>query len=475
MKGSVNKGIFTYFMIFIGLLVGVILICFSIMMFNPGVSILGWEYINDKTIYKIETYNGADGSIIYDVDGNETSPSKNKAYIDFYNLNKLVIDANDCSINVVQSDFDQIIVNNKVKGIIKSKEVINFSIQKLYDQENKILTIKILDKNPKLVFSNTKSVDVHVSGNKGYSSLIFDFKTNKGNIDFGSKSLNDANNRVLYYNSVISETGEGKINISKNCKFLNSVSLKTKSGKISAYEDFAYANSNIDVVFETETGYIETQDISAKKINIIAKKESYVKLGNVNADIVLSLVNGDFRAKDINGNLEDVDDVVRNTNIATGNISGNLTIPNATKSNFSAGKITGDILLSTKSGDINIDEVLSKSEIKSDSGDIDILVGANNSGNITLTTNTGSINASFADVIGQNNITTTKGKINVIYQQDSKFKLIAKTKGKINLLSDYITRSNQEIIGYPTILDEEYETTNQLSLNSKSGNITVSR
>src|SRR5690554_3900693 len=110
MKSSVNKGFFTYLILFIFMGLGVVLISAFIMMFSPNTSILGYKYLNDNSLVKLNTYESSDtitrsGSkvVVLDSQGNEKQPLENGATINFASLEKLVIKTSAMTVNVIYS------------------------------------------------------------------------------------------------------------------------------------------------------------------------------------------------------------------------------------------------------------------------------------------------------------------------------------------------------------------------------------
>ena len=53
MKGSLNKGLFTYLFLFLGLVVAVALVLACILFFSPGTEIFGITFVNYKNVYKM--------------------------------------------------------------------------------------------------------------------------------------------------------------------------------------------------------------------------------------------------------------------------------------------------------------------------------------------------------------------------------------------------------------------------------------
>ncbi len=488
MKGSVNKGFFSYLLLFLGLILGVVLICLTIMIFSPGTSIFGWIYVRDNAEYKIQTYDGVDvtSATIIDVFGNENEvqqDSENPTFFDFSKLQSITIKSVDSSINVIHGDFDQIIVNNKVKGFMKKSDRIELSVSKIYNLKENSLTIIVEDKNPKLTLNNNKNINLYFKEST-YGVLKLNFEIlGKGNLDLGSKPFNSDPIRENVFNSLNVVTNSGNVLISKNDKFIKSATIKTSTGDIECKADL---NSGVKdsfglvdfktLSFETQTGKIKAGDLSASKSISFSAKESYVNVGNLKSEqINCHIESGDFRTGDIEGSLIDGDDIVRNTNFVIGNVSGDVTIPHATKSGFKAGEISGTALISTQSGAISIKELKSRGEITTTSGTIEVLVGENNVGEIKLTTENGTVNAKFQSVLATNSITTNKGKIIVVYKEGLEFKLTAKTSKNIILKNENLEKSNQEIVGYPSIVDSPITTSNTLSLTSQSGNIEISR
>lgn len=488
MKGSVNKGFFSYLLLFLGLILGVVLICLTIMLFSPGTSILGWIYVRDNVEYKIQTFNGVDvtSATLIDLNGNEIEfeqDSENPLYFDFEGLKTITIKSADASINVIHGDFDQIIVNNKIKGFMKKADRVEMAISKIYNLKESSLTIIVQDKNPKFTLNNNKNINLYFK-DYSYGNLNLNFQVSgKGGVDVGSKPFSSDPIRENIFNSLSVTTNSGNVLISNNDKFVDSASIKTNSGDIECKGNLAWiAGEPIGLKFfktlsfETQTGKIKAGDLSAATLISFSAKQSYVNVGNLKSDeIKCHVESGDFRTGNIEGNLIDRDDIVRNTNFVIGNVSGDVTIPHATKSGFRAGEISGTALISTQSGAISIKKLKSRGEITTTSGSIEVLIGENNLGEIKLTTENGTVDAKFQSVLGINSITTIKGKINVLYKEGLEFKLTAKTSKTISLKNENLEKSNQEVVGYPSIVDSPITTSNTLSLTSQSGNIEISR
>lgn len=467
MKGKVNKGFFSYLFMFVGIALGVILICCAIMMMSD-VTIFGWKYEKHKTVYTVKTLDGEDGTKVLS-GGQEIVPNATPTSIDFKKLETVEIVSNDTKFELIHGDLDKIEVVNSVKGFSKESKIVDFEVLKNYDQENKKLTITIIDRNPDLALSNKKEAAIYVSDN-AYKNLNIVVRTQSGNANFATKAFRSSDIRDIVYGSVSVETKSGDVNFSKNVSFPAGYNIQTQSGKITF--DSNIQTSNLSLV--TNSGYIKGQNLKAENISISAES-SFVEFGNIDGSVICGVKNGDFRTGNISGSLIDESDVVDNTNFVVGNVGGDVTIPSATKSNLTFGEISGAVSLKTESGSISIKKLKKLSEIVSKSGKVSVLVDANNNEKVFIQTKSGKVSAVFENVLGEKIIDTEKGDVNVVYKEGIVFKLSATTSKEISFPNENYSVSNQTIVGYPAVSDTEIETSNTLTITSKSGDINISR
>ena len=120
MKGKVNKGFFSYLFMFVGIALGVVLICCAIMMMSD-VTIFGWKYEKHKTVYTIKTLDGEDGTKVLS-GGQEIVPNATPTSIDFKKLETVEIVSNDTKFELIHGDLDKIEVVNSVKGFSKESK-----------------------------------------------------------------------------------------------------------------------------------------------------------------------------------------------------------------------------------------------------------------------------------------------------------------------------------------------------------------
>jgi DUF4097 and DUF4098 domain-containing protein YvlB len=164
--------------------------------------------------------------------------------------------------------------------------------------------------------------------------------------------------------------------------YMNSIIIKTRSGRIEAADKFICRKINI----ESSSGSIEVNNITAEMVSIKASS-GRINAGNVEGDVSAETSSGYIQFDQINGSLT--------ANTSSGSIKSELVSGNVnirTKSGeINLGNIGGNVSAETSSGAIKMDMVNGNIIVaETSSGSIHCSVGENME-NISLTSSSGGI------------------------------------------------------------------------------------
>lgn len=485
MKGSVNRGFFAYLFLFVGIILGVVLVCISIMYLSPGAVILGYEYITEKNQLTITTYDGKDlttGSMeeaqIINTDGIRVPAQENAKPISFETLSKVIIKANHVEFKLIHGEFNKIELNNQISGVTKAENYSKISVTKTYDSVAKVFTIIVTDQKPDLTITNNRSIYMFVK-DADFSNLEIEVQTDSGNMNFGGETLSSKTPRSETFKSFKITSKTGNVVVSQYVNLTQNFDLSLEDAKLTVLGDLGtnakkLSQANIKV----DKGNVNIQNLYASKsvfkgtrTNVIAKDIA----GNVN----IGIVDGDFKAQNIGGNFVDEDEVVRNTKITLGEVKQDFTIPKGTAGPITVDKIGGITKISVTTAKVVIKQANGQVDLKTESGDIDILISNTNNSLVEIVTSSGNIRALLQMVAGTDNkITSNSGHITVYYYDKLEFMSKVKTTKNIHYeaenLSNPAKNEDGYIYGYPSPIDNKQEMTNVLTVESSTADIIIS-
>ncbi len=438
-QGSIRKGFFFYFGLFVLLLVTVFLICLVIMMFNPGKTVLWMKYFSsDKVIQVSKTTDNTEMNINYE------------------NLTDVTIKCGFANVTVQRNNeykADGIYIRNKSKGFAGAKNYSAFSYKATLDGTK--LTLDVSEPNGFLYFSkdieiivndcvaqngwNLGSIgltveadgdsDIYLGGttikNEEAVSLRFaKLTTDKGNITLGQRFNTSSISDVINPNSEEDNFGIRLYTGSGSIKASNTVAggLKTGSG--------IYASKAVSLGTTKGRINLDILSIGNNKVEIRCKKGT-VAIDDIYASevSVSNCVNGNFRFKNVNSDMTfaQSQDSIISPIISIEHITGEFRLVANThktdapivniknidkKLSVTAGK--GSVTVSNANGEVDVRSLTSMA--------VKITVAKNNSNKIRIENNKGKTYLKFLGVVSSEAvISSNKGNIDIDFTKNANF------------------------------------------------------
>ena len=486
MKGSLNKGFFTYVLLFLGLIFAVFLVLACIMMFSPGTAILGFAFIKKSDVYEIKSYDGADNTIILNAAGEEIEALADPNFINFQKLNKLEIVANNFDINVFTGDLSYIEVENNITAVTKVNDQTNsFKVTKQYNLLTNTFKIVVSDPSFSINLQDSRKITVFLT-EKDYDNLSLDFSAKNGDITFGG-SVGEKFAEHQFKN-ITAKTDDGNISVKDYVSVgnLSVVDLATNKGSVNISEKWGeYGSSGLTIqpkMFLTKLaitangGKVKTGNLFVSEL-VLNGSMVDAEIGDVNCptNIVLAIADPQLKINidsgllnigNVNADIVDSDSKVKQLKINAKIVNGDVSIPSATSADIVIEGITGKALIKTEGGNVTVKDLQKQADISTKSGKVSVLVGENNLETVSITTEKGDITAYFKDVKNNNVLKSTKGDINIVYTEGLIFKLVA-TGNKIVLKNQNQTHEDTTVTGYPNVGDTEVTTSNVLQITTE--------
>lgn len=406
MKKEINRGFLFYFLLLLGIVLGVFAICAVVMIFVPEFSLFGVRAFNEKySLRKIEmaVYSNIDSETVIDsVLMNDSS----------YSIKRIEINANAHSVKVLKSNDLQgananqfvAVFNYQKIGFTKSETVIKSSGEVRYYLDTKTLKIDFTSPEglislggaaslflqiPYDYYGDTSNIDLVINAKQ--SVVIGDEFSAQGNehpstVDFKSVNIKTEKDIFITKYATIGKSGTNNCSfITKNGNITIVPSIKAKDLTIKSNESTVRMNEDAD----------DNSFVLNGKFRLITNN-SFVHLGNFSASkSILKNIYGKMYFKDITGNIVIDQDSYkceykfRNVNgdltmgsyfdeymIENGNVSveesvnGNVVL--ATTGNIDISKVTGSVTIKNTNGAINLKQSVGAINIESVDGDISL-------------------------------------------------------------------------------------------------------
>ena len=430
--GKVKKGFFFYLLMFLILIVAFVGVCMTIMLFNPGKSVLGFVYYKNNKEILIEKTTDSSGTAI-----NLADDSFSKINIDAGNVD-VIVQNND--------DFKKsgLYIVNNTKGFVKSSDLVKFEYS--VEKSGGTLNVKLNSTRGFLNLSNDIKLIIHygkIAENK-LNNTILNIKTTAGSVNIGG-GYNAGHCADVYPASVNIETGSGNVLFTKNAtNIYRLIKIKTESGSVDLTQVVDKINTD-----ETRNDALRA---TAGDINI-STKSGTIDLKKVASKILLSSETGTIRATEISASTEfktyssiiDIDKISGNVDFSNGSeimssckvyideITGNLNVPQSRDSEFVVKKIGGNVNIHATNGNIVLGtekDPLSKSVyVETVNGNVTTYLTGSSSR--FFKTEKGNINVTYPSAIrGYTSIETDKGTTNVVFGKDSAVKFEFRLKNE---------------------------------------------
>lgn len=408
MASKVKKGFLYYLLWLVFIVVGVFAILASILLFNPGKDIygIGIKYYNDSSVAKYD-------HII--VDGQERSMNN-------LGINKILFKSDYANFNVIKNnDFDKItfLFDKKINGFTKDREIV-CSLDLTLDGN----TLNVDVNAPNFWFPLSKSLNVtmYCPSNYSLSNYTFDLTTNTGAINLKGQQSTDGNIDYLLAKTEFSKldikTNSGSIYIDDSVKILSGeANIVSKESNIKIYSNITN-KLNIDV----ENGKLYIDSMSGNLI--INSTNMSVKCGTILGNVTYSSHSGYINIQKLgnsetSGNFSAEIDKLHIANVTIGEMTGNISVPNAKDSNITINKLGGIGLIETTTGNVKINKCENTIKINTNSGNV-YLTQTNQAASTDIKTKSGTITANFHK-IGTASIESEKATIKINVKTDEPF------------------------------------------------------
>lgn len=420
-QGTVKKGFFFYFGLFLLLLFAGFMVCLVIMMFNPGQTLLWMKYFTaDETKYIATATSGE--SINY---ASMTSLTIKCDYAD------VVLEANYDS----KYSKDGIYIINKAKGFAIANGAKDFGYKVLND--GGVVTIDLTEPSGFLFFSS--DVKVVISTKKGWNTSNLELKVDAtGDCDVylgGDSNTLDYNVNLKSLNV---ETERGDIKIAKkfNCANVSGNSkLIAHNGKIYSSSDVVtFGNTNLTL--GTVNGRINFKELNVGTRNLVLdNKSGAIAINKITANkIDVTCSQGNFYFETVNSDLSFANskDTIISPVIDIKTMNGDFFI-DATSYENSAPTVKIDtvngklIVLSSKGsvkannvgGEVHIENVNEKGN---GNMSVDVTIKDNNIDNIFIVSEAGNVKLRFKGIVSASTeVKTIKSKIEIFFTSVARF------------------------------------------------------
>ena len=468
---KVKGGFLMYLLAFLGIIVGVILILLCIMIFSPGTSIFGLEWISKNTTGTYASYEDYFKEISnYDtvvINSLHNDPNGNNVGYGYYNV--------DIRVGVRDAVNSNIVIENMIQGLVKTSDKTEFNVSFNEEQVDGAnwLYVNVVQANTWLASTSACKITLNIPASQDISNTNFIVNTGSGSIDFGGSAGRDSDPVALRTKSITATSTSGSIVMQELTTASTAINLKTGSGRVNIYPETLTTGT---ITIESESGrIILPSEINTSTLTLVTDK-STIDGGNVNGNLTLDTKMGVVRLGNINGNVIGTEKL-NGTDIRLNNVSGELGIPQAISVILEANKVDGFVNIVTEGGRIYIgseeEGLSSRANISTTSGEIKVFVPSTNNQLINLTTTSGRITAYIATSNGHKNIITENGSIDVKLAQSTSYDLISETKNTTSLLWDE-TEVNNDIV-YRELRGTDEFTNSILKIKSNTGKVEIER
>ena len=436
-QGKIKKGFFFYFGLFVLLLIAIFLIILVILMFNPGKTILWFQYFTAGDSYVItETTDTSQG-----IDLSSSS-----------NITNIEVECSYADVRIQKSNEvrqDAIIIENNAKGFALASDAREFSYS--VTLSGNTLNIEVIEPTGFIYISDDITITINIFFNEDYgtssgdfSNFGFNISTTSGNVDIGASTNN---NQTISPRAITAETTSGSI-IFRSCTQIDtiqSLSLTTDNGGIQTIGNNVTYNGEEASGFVLNSGTINlrttrgTIDLDVVKINEggtleILNDRGNVVIDNIEVDnINVNCYEGNYLLGDIICNefsFTPSEDRIASPNIQIESLTGTFIISSRSTDyianpDITIQKLTGSANIQNISGSININELDGYAYAIVQNGSINISYASQssytNDNNITATGNA-SVTVNFlGEFINSLRVITENGNINFNVKNNTAF------------------------------------------------------
>ena len=430
---KVRKGFFLYLIIFFVIVIAFFGVCITIMLFNPGKSVLGIKYFSNNETHEVTKAAG-------DVDLNLGSTEYSEVKINASCAN-VTIEANSDNIK------DCIIIKNKLKGFAKASEGDNFNYS--VKVIGNVLNIDVTAKRGFINFSTEADIIVHIAQRENdvtfFKNTVFDITTTTGNVVVGGyKKVGYSNNMAFGGFNITTESGNitftehadnvlvmnSLLDVRQPYEYKKDITINTKSG----YVDLTHSNTNPN--FKVDNPSKLTVNVGSGKLKLgsfngnmdLFAKKGTIEITSLTGALNASLTSSILNVKEIQGDLDfsNGNEVMDENKIYVDKVTGIVNIPDGRKSEIRVLEVGSMVNIQTTGGNVMIGSeehpLQSSTYVETTDGKIEAYFN-NGTYSRQLKTNKGNIYVKFLGDLtngDSNRFTTNSGKIAVSFPQNSR-------------------------------------------------------
>lgn len=416
---KVRRGFLYYLMMLILFAVAIFFILAVIMVFNPGMNLLGLKYFSQVREYRVDEV---------------TADGQNAEDIDLSKATDIVVDGNLINFEIMRDQSIEkttIRIENYQTGFAKADQSTQFSYNIEYSvQENSraLLSINVTNAEGWIYFNNNCYVKILLPKDEVINATnSLSVSTDAGSIILGGgqKLLTEED---TYYNfsDVTLHTQTGSILIGKylDCNFSH-LSVTNENGSFRSSKDITLADE-ATLNISGENGSFEFTNISGGEgavVNYNLTGGSFYAT-DVDCNVNVKTKNSTMDIQNFHGYMQ-ANDLVNKfdgANITIDKASGLVSLPFANNSNVTIDDATeAKIFIISDNSQLNIDKLAAGSWLETKQGAINVSL-ANTEGEINLVSESANINID-GNLAMQNQIVAKSitGSITLNYSPQSSF------------------------------------------------------
>ena len=378
---KVKKGFMSYVLVLLLTLIAAFFVIVVVMIFNPGLNIMGYKYFSHVKEYKID-------------EPIENSQTK----INLANATDIVVDGNLINFEIYRDNLVEnttIEIVNYQTGFAKAEQSTDFSYNidySLKEDGRYLLNIQLENANGFLYFNNNCYVRILIPASQVVNSTnSLMVSTEGGSISLGAgPALETESQSYFQFSNVTLNTKSGNVVIGKylTCNFGN-LSVNCGNGNFTCPYDISLVeggkfnisgeNANVelksilsesyedfDIIYNVSSGNFKVTEFIIGKLylsTISSNVEIKYLIGELSSNDLVNTMNGFNLAIDaIAGDISLP--FANNSNITINDASLCNMYINSTNANVTINKLSGNSWIETKQGNINVG--LYSSEIDGD-------------------------------------------------------------------------------------------------------------
>ena len=419
---KVKKGFLFYLMMLLLFIIATVFILVVVMVFNPGLNILGYKYfscVDEATIVE---------------------PSKDMGKISLSNATDIVVNGEMINFEIDRDSKVEdvtIKIQNYQTGFAKSSQNTDFNYEVIYTNSGngrKLLSIEVNNPDGFLYFNSNCYVKILIPADQVVNEqTTLSATVDKGNISLGSEgALLDEEKTYFEISNVSLVASEANIKIGKYFNpVFSQLSINNENGSVEAGDlkfandgKFSISGNNADFSFKDISFEKSASEINAGLLIDYNLQNGTFSANNVNASMHLKTRSSVINIENFNGTF-DGNDLVSTINQMTLNINkavGEISLPFAESSSINISDASEcKIFVNANNATIKINKLAQGSWIETKNGSINVSL-AETEGDITLVSESASINVTCDDKMKNIvDISSITGNVNVNYNPNTNF------------------------------------------------------